>query len=151
MRLILNLQNDQLPNKAGISSPVKLPGTVKCNELPKSRNNMPLKAGICWVNSALMASARAQLATHRVTLVCCPSWPSRRSAHLLIRVQTCAPAQPGSTPAGHRPPSASKLYLREERVASARLIPFQRRSKLRVLPQWNIWQLSASPGVKPDG
>lgn len=72
MRLILNLQNDHLPNKAGISSSVKLPGTVKCNELPKSQNNMPLKqepAESAVAISALKASARAQPATHRVTLV----------------------------------------------------------------------------------
>lgn len=76
MRLILNLQDDQLPNKAGISSPVKLPGTVKCNELPKSQNDMPFKqepADSAVAVSALMASAQAQPATHRVTLVCCPS------------------------------------------------------------------------------
>lgn len=133
-----------MPNKAGISPSVKLPGTVKCNELPKSQNNTPLKEGTCWVSSGRQCPSETeqQLSWPHT------DWPSCAAPHdppdvrltCWSEPKACAPAQPGSTPIGHRPPSASKLYLRKERVASAGLIPFQRRSKMRVFPQWTLGQ-----------
>lgn len=61
MRFILNLQDHQLPNNAGISSSVKLPGTIKCNKLPKSQTIQPLKqepAESTVAVTALMTSAQ---------------------------------------------------------------------------------------------